>query len=282
MTATTEAAPDTAPDAASEAAQEDARPTASGTAGKLRGGPLGPYLPGRREALFLVGGAVLGATIGTAGAALSQGSAAIAPERDDATALTGRAGKDRLEAGNARFAAATPLHPDQTVLRRNTVAKGQHPFAAVLACADSRVAPETLFDQGLGDLYVARSAGQVIDKAVLGTLEYGVANLGVSLLVVLGHSACGAVKATIDALDGADPNGNEMDDLVAGIAPAVEQAKKVGAQGDTLLDVSIQINVERAVEQLKHAAVIGDAAEMRAIKVVGAVYDLATGRVDWL
>jgi carbonic anhydrase len=288
MTASTDAAPATAPDSLLEGAPPvdagDEADPAKGTGVMGRFAPIVPYLPGRREAIFLAGGLLLGGAAGAGAGYLGVRPSPVAapPQRDDEAEVTAKAAKERLEQGNARFVAGRPLFPDQAVSRRDTVAEAQHPFAAVLSCADSRVPPETLFDQGLGDLFVVRSLGQVVDHAVLGSLQYGVEHLGVSLLVVLGHSACGAVKATIEAAAGAKPNGTDVDALVAGMTPAVKEAKGLGAQDDELLDVSIQINVEHIVENLKQAAVIGEAASLRKIKVVGGLYDLATGEVEWL
>jgi carbonic anhydrase len=296
MSTSTDAVPDSAPDSLLDGAPPVEGNDAGGSGdtdkgaagkGKSQGAAKGrisalqPYLPGRREALFLAGGVLLGGAVGAGGLLASHREPAV-PERDDEAELTARDGKERLEAGNARYVAGAPLHPDQSVERRALLAEGQRPFAAILSCADSRVPPETLFDQGIGDLFVARSAGQVIDRAVMGSLQYGVEHLGVSLLVVLGHSRCGAVKATVEYLDSEEATGTDIDALVTAILPAVKEAEELGAEGDDLLDTSININVERIVEKLKGAPLIAEAASLRTIKVVGAVYDLATGEVDWL
>lgn len=241
---------------------------------------FGDYLPGRRDVLYLAGGAVIGTLLG-AGGVFAAHRESPPPQRDDDVELDAKEARERLEAGNARYRAGTPQYPDQSLTRRQDLTKGQKPFAAVLSCADSRVDPEVLFDQGLGDLFVVRSAGQVIDDVVLGSLQYGVEHLKVSLLVVLGHSQCGAVKATVETLEGGKPTGTALDSLVAGITPAVKEAKKLGAEGDELLDVAVQLNVEHLVARLKDAPLIGAAASRRELKVVGAVYGLDTGEVDW-
>lgn len=247
-----------------------------------RGRSAAGYVPGRRDVLYLAGGLALGAGLGVGGAALAGGEPE--PEdRDDAEELSPKEVVEILTAGNARYVAGKALHPDQSMLRREGLTKGQKPLAAILSCADSRVPPEVLFDQGLGDLFVVRSAGQVIDHAVLGSLQYGVGHLEVPLLVVLGHSECGAVKATIEVLEGKEkPSGTDIDELVHAITPAVHEAEGIGSEGEELLEVSIGVNVERAVENLKRAAIIKTAVTRRAVKVRGAVYDLATGEVDWL
>lgn len=279
MSTTTDTPETEAPASDAVAAPSDAAPAG-------RPGRFAKYLPSRREALFLLGGSVVGGSFagGAWGAAaVSAGAADAAAERSDDDKLTSRQALARLAAGNARFVAGTAAHPDQSVDRRTALREGQHPFAAVLACADSRVAPELLFDQGLGDLFVVRSAGQVLDHAVLGSLQYGVGELETPLLVVLGHSRCGAVKATIETIEKhAEASHTDIDALVAAIRPAVEEAEELGASEKNLLSVSIDMNVERVVEHLKAAPVLAAAAKLRKVKIVGATYDIGTGQVEWL
>jgi carbonic anhydrase len=184
----------------------------------------------------------------------------------------------RLIDGNDRFAAGNPARPHQDLDWRRTLAAGQQPFAAVLACADSRVSPELAFDQGLGDLFVIRTAGQVVDRAVLGTIQYGVAELLVPLVVVLGHTGCGAVKATLAVDKGAAPTGTAIDTLTAAIAPAVAGAD---AAGDPLT-AAIRANIAHVVAQLRAAPVLAGAVEAGRLDVRGALYDLSTGRTTLL
>jgi carbonic anhydrase len=270
-----------------ETASSDQSKTAEASAASAetepsRGGPLGPYLPRRREAIFMFGGGLLGAALGGGGAAYSMYSPE-APLRDDDAELSSDEGRERLEAGNARYVAGESTHPDQSPDRRDSVAESQAPFASILSCADSRVPPEVIFDQGLGDLFTVRSAGQVIDHAVLGSLQYGVEHLKTPLLVVLGHSGCGAVKATVEAMEKkSKASGTDIDALVAAIRPAVVEAEETGADKKNLVSVSIDINVERIVERLKSAALLGEASTLRKVKIVGAVYSLDTGQVSWL
>jgi carbonic anhydrase len=231
--------------------------------------------------LLLGGGAVVGALFG-GGSVLVANRETPAPQRDDAVPLTPKAARERLEAGNARYLAGTPQHPDQDSSRREGLVRGQHPFVTVLSCSDSRVDPEALFDQGLGDLFVVRGAGQVVDSVGLGSLQYGVEHLGSGLVLVLGHTGCGAVQATIESLESGEHTGTALDSLVAGITPAVEEARRHGAEGDELLNAAVQINVERLVAFLKQAPVIGAAASSHETEVLGAVYDLETGKVNWL
>jgi carbonic anhydrase len=247
-------------------------------------GPLGRrrLLAGAGAGLAALALAGCGGEQAAAQAATSGGS--DVPERDDATALTWKQARKRLEEGNTRFVAGKAAHPDQGSARRLELHdSGQKPFVCVLSCADSRVPPELVFDQGLGDLFVVRSAGQVVDRAVLGTLQFGVAEFKTALLVVLGHSKCGAVKATVEVLEKKSAaSGTEVDALVAAITPAVTEAHELGAAAGDLLSVAIGNNVERVVDQLSDAKVLGAAVKARKLKILGAVYELDTGEVSFV
>src|SRR3954470_15968132 len=133
-----------------------------------------------------------------------------------------------LKEGNERFVAGQPLHPSQSIEDRTRLAAGQKPTAVVFGCADSRVAAEIIFDQGLGDMFVVRTAGHVIDSAVLGSIEYAVTVLDVPLIVVLGHDSCGAVKATLEALDTGVMPGGFVRDIVERITPSVLLGRRDG------------------------------------------------------
>ena len=181
-----------------------------------------------------------------------------------------------LKAGNRRYAEDRPLHPHQNRRTRKELCKGQHPIAAVLSCADSRVPPELVFDEGLGDLFVVRVAGNVVDDAIEGSLEYAAEHLHVPVIVVLGHSNCGAVQATIK---GGEAH-SQIDALVKAIKPAVEQATH--EKGDLLVN-AVRDNVELAVRQLRNSRpVLAELQKAGKLLVVGAVYDLDTGRVEYL
>jgi methyl-accepting chemotaxis protein/carbonic anhydrase len=187
----------------------------------------------------------------------------------------------RLKEGNSRYVAGKPIHPNQDAARRAVVAKGQTPFATVLSCADSRVPVELLFDQGIGDTFVVRVAGNVSDIDEIGTMEYGVGHLNTPLLVVLGHSNCGAVKAV---LEGAQVHGS-IPALVDNIAPAVVQAKAghPGAGIVALLGEAVKTNVWISIDDLfKHSAEVRDLVKGGKLKVVGAIYSLESGEVSWL
>ena len=182
-----------------------------------------------------------------------------------------------LMTGNVRYMQGSPIHPNQSAERQAEVAQGQHPWAAILGCIDSRVPPELVFDQGLGDLFVARTAGQVIDNVVLGSLEYAVEE-GVKLIMVLGHQSCGAVKATIQTLQTNGHAEGQIATLVEAIKPAVIEAQ---SQPGDLLDNSVRANVALEVDYLKSSSqIISQAVDQGTVGLVGARYDLGTGAVS--
>ena len=184
---------------------------------------------------------------------------------------------NNLMAGNARYMDGSPIHPNQSAERQAEVAQGQHPWAAILGCIDSRVPPELVFDQGLGDLFVARTAGQVIDNVVLGSLEFAVEE-GVKLIMVLGHQSCGAVNATIQTLQTNGHAEGQIATLVDAIKPAVIEAQ---SQSGDLLDNAVRANVALEVEYLKSSSqIISQALGQGTIGLVGARYDLGTGAVS--
>jgi carbonic anhydrase len=177
--------------------------------------------------------------------------------------------------GNQRFIAGKMEHPNQSPARRDEVAKGQHPFASVLACADSRTAPEIVFDRGLGDLFTVRVAGNVADKVVIESLDYSVKHLGVRLVMVLGHTRCGAVIA---AVDGHDAPG-DVGPMLSELRPAVAASK--GMPGDPVLN-AVRENVILIVEKLSTSAELSAMVKSGELKIVGGVYDLSTGTIDML
>jgi carbonic anhydrase len=176
-----------------------------------------------------------------------------------------------LADGNGRHARGTYIHPHQSPQRRTDLASGQRPWAAVLGCSDSRVPPEIVFDQGLGDLFVVRTAGHVCDATATASLGYAIQHLHVPQVIVLGHSGCGAVNAAIaHRLDESD------DCLYAAIRPAIERACR--CEGD-MCDLTVRFHVQETVEFLRQAL---PALRNGEVAVVGAVYDLASGRVEFL
>ncbi|WP_426412386.1 carbonic anhydrase [Bradyrhizobium ganzhouense] len=179
--------------------------------------------------------------------------------------------------GNARYAANQPNERDFSANRANT-AIGQTPFASILGCADSRVAPELAFDQRPGDLFVVRVAGNFVTNEGLGSLEFGSAVLGTKLIMVLGHTECGAVKATMEALQ----KGNHLPGHIAGLAtamkPGIEPAVKKG--GADLIQQATIANVRYNVKRLENASpILAGLIAKNQLRVVGGVYDLATGKV---
>jgi len=181
-----------------------------------------------------------------------------------------------LLVGNKNFAAGRAIRPDQSVERRLELAGGQHPFAIVLTCADSRVSPEIYFDQGLGDIFVLRNAGNVLDDHVIGSIEYAVEHLGATLIVVVGHSKCGAVAATVAG--GHAPG--HLPSIVHSIQPAVE--KTAGQAGDKV-DLAVRMNAQLVAAELAQCGpLLNEAVAKGALKVVAARYDLATGKVEIL
>lgn len=184
----------------------------------------------------------------------------------------------RLLEGNARFAAGRGARPRSGVARRSEVAAGQAPIAAVLACADSRVAPEIVFDQGLGDLFVVRVAGNIADDAALGSLEYAAEHLHVPLIVVLGHERCGAVSA---AVAGGEAEGH-VKALVEAIRPAVDEARKGPAPAD-LVEAAVRANAVRVARILcSSEPVLKRLFGERRVEIQAARYDLDTGVVEML
>jgi carbonic anhydrase len=179
-------------------------------------------------------------------------------------------------AGNHAFVAGGAACPRQTPARRSEVAGTQHPIAVVIGCADSRVAPETVFGQGIGDLFVVRVAGNVIDDTVLGSVEYAVEHLGASLVVVLGHERCGAVEAAL----GKDAAPGHVAAVVSRIRAAIAGAKP---QPGDAVDNAVRANVAASVKEVQAAKpLLAPLVQKGSVKVVGARYDLDSGAVELL
>jgi carbonic anhydrase len=197
------------------------------------------------------------------------------------TDLTPDAILRQLLDGNKRFTKGETLEPRRKPEDFARLAEGQKPLAVIISCADSRVSPELLFDQGIGDLFVVRIAGNVISGAgatVKGSIEYAVAELGVSLVLVLGHGQCGAVKSALKHIDARDSLPGAINDLVNTIKPAVARSR--GRKGDAL-ENAIQANVEIGVERLRGLEpILAGPVKKGKVKVVGGVYDLKTGAVN--
>lgn len=180
----------------------------------------------------------------------------------------------QLIRGNERFVAGWPDRPNQSARRRREVSDtGQQPFAIVLACSDSRVPPEIIFDQGLGDLFVVRVAGNILSDEILGTIEYAVEHLHVPLIMVLGHDKCGAVTAAVEGVE----TRNHIQSLVEALRPAVAAVK---AQGGNVISNAIDANVQQAVAALQESKpVLSPACAAGHVQIIGARYNLDTGEV---
>jgi carbonic anhydrase len=181
-----------------------------------------------------------------------------------------------LKEGNERFVAGKPAHPSQSVDHRASLADGQKPTAVVFGCADSRVAAEIIFDQGLGDMFVVRTAGHVIDSAVLGSIEYAVTVLDVPLIVVLGHDSCGAVAATLTALDGGVIPRGYVRDLVERVTPSVLTGRR---EGLTAVDEFEAHHIrETAAQLMTRSTAILERIPTGELAIAGVTYHLADGR----
>ena len=179
-----------------------------------------------------------------------------------------------LQEGNQRFVNGQMQHRGQTPQRRHQLAQFQQPFAVILTCSDSRVLPEVVFDQGLGDLFVIRVAGNIVDAAVLGSIEYAVDHLATPLVVVMGHQSCGAVSATLESLQHHTTPHSNIAALVSAITPAVAVAEQ--RPGD-LLDNTIRANAEQSRDAIVNAPEVKQALDSGALKVVSTYYNLDAG-----
>jgi carbonic anhydrase len=199
-----------------------------------------------------------------------------------AAGVSAEAALKMLQDGNARFLAGKSVHPNSGAARlKETAEGGQHPFATIISCADSRVPVEHLFDQGFGDLFVIRVAGNVCDVDEIGTAEYGTEHLGTQLLVVLGHTSCGAVTAVAT---GAQVHGH-IPALVDNIKPAVAAAQKKNPElhGKDLVPAAIEANVWQSVEDLlRGSEIVRELVTSGKLQVVGAICDIADGKIQWL
>ena len=189
----------------------------------------------------------------------------------------------KLKEGNDRFVTSKANDPNLSSERRVSVAAGQNPFAGIIGCIDSRVPPELVFDRGLGDLFVGRVGAAIADDSQVGGMEFGVLEFGIPLLMVLGHERCGAVKATIEAMEKKQAKAHgQIGALVGPIIPAVKAAEDKHAAPADLLDLSVRESVKISVEALRKSPVLSGLISSGKLKVVGARYDLDTGKVDIL
>jgi len=215
-----------------------------------------------------------------AGVGLLDSAAFVGPARAQPVSAAGTPDEalQLLVDGNARYVANQPTERDFTSGRAARAA-GQAPFAAILGCADSRIAPELAFDRGPGDLFVVRVAGNFVTTDGLASLEYGAAVLGTKLIMVLGHTSCGAINATIKALQTRNDLPGHIADLARALKPGIEA--EVRRQGDDLAYRAVVANVRHNVRRLHDAKpILAEMVAKRRLRVVGAVYDLPTGKVN--
>ncbi len=182
----------------------------------------------------------------------------------------------KLNEGNARFVKMKLIHPDQSIAKRMELVEGQHPFVVIISCSDSRVSPEIIFDQGLGDIFEIRNAGNVLDNQVIGSIEYAVVHLETPVILVLGHQNCGAVQAAIKH----NRESVHIKSFVKSIEPAVKQALK---QHGDIVENTVKNNVINVVNELKNSKpIIKKYVEEDKIKIIGGYYHLDSGKVDYL
>ncbi|RME02683.1 MAG: carbonic anhydrase [Deltaproteobacteria bacterium] len=197
---------------------------------------------------------------------------------------TAREALDRLQAGNRRFVAGAHKGVGLDRSRRRQLLQGQSPFATILGCSDSRVPPEFVFDQGLGDLFVVRVAGNIAEDTQIASVVFAVRELGSRLVVVLGHTNCGAVSATLASLtSGGEGGGSELDAVIAQIRPAVASLSEGEASidRDGLVSEVVRANIRRSVERLRASPTIAHLIEQDGLAVIGAQYALETGVVEF-
>ena len=182
----------------------------------------------------------------------------------------------KLKQGNEHFVQMHLKHPHTTKQRRTELTKAQHPFAVILTCSDSRVPAELIFDQGLGDIFVIKNAGNVLDEHVVGSIEYAVEHLGVKLIVIMGHESCGAVGATIQ-----DTKGSQyIESIKKSICPALIEAKKENnASAENVSKINAKLGVENV---LKLSQEMQEATCKNCVKIIPAYYHLDSGRVEFL
>jgi len=199
------------------------------------------------------------------------------PAHPDQPSVAPSEATSKLKEGNGRYTGGNLQHPGQTAERRAELTKNQHPFATIVSCSDSRVPPEIVFDQGLGDLFIVRVAGNVINDEGLGSIEYSVDHLGTRLILVLGHQSCGAVKAARETIAAKGKAPGHIESLVAAIKPAVEATAKDD------LETTVKANVKNVVQALRASTPILKAkVDSGDVQVIGGYYSLDTGAVTFL
>jgi carbonic anhydrase len=186
----------------------------------------------------------------------------------------------KLEEGNKRFASGKPVHPDETLERLRELKKGQHPFAIVVSCSDSRVPAELVFDQGLGDIFSIRTAGNVMGDYELGSIEYAVEHLDCKLVLVMGHTDCGAIKTFITS-DGHYEHFDHIKKIIEYIESEQEE-KNLASRHELNVDKAIDANIAHGVTFLRTAEpILKEFYDSKKVKIIGALYDIETGKVTF-
>ena len=185
----------------------------------------------------------------------------------------------KLIDGNKRFINGKSIHPDESMSRVQEIKSAQHPFAIIVSCSDSRVSPEIVFDQGLGDIFSIRTAGNVIGDLELGSIEYAVEHLHCNLIVVLGHENCGAIKAFLD--DNGEKHNDHIGKILEYLSEEIEE-QEAGVKVNHSVPLAVQANVKHGVTLLEHSKpILEESVEHKQLKIVGALYDLSTGKVTF-
>lgn len=186
----------------------------------------------------------------------------------------------KLKAGNERFASGRPTHPDETLKRIRELKKGQHPFAILVSCSDSRVPAELVFDQGLGDIFSIRTAGNIMGDYELGSIEYAVEHLDCKLIVVMGHKDCGAIKAFIKS-EGHYAHSDHIKKIIEYIESEKEE-KNLASHHDLVIDKAIDANIEHGVTLLKTSEpILKEFYDKKKVEIIGALYNIETGKVTF-
>ena len=191
--------------------------------------------------------------------------------------LSAKEAIQKLKDGNKRFIKNQAQHPDESIERKKEMLKGQHPFVVILSCSDSRVPPELIFDQGLGDIFEIRNAGNVLNEHVIGSIEYAVMHCGVKLIVIMGHQDCGAIAATLSGIS----ETKYIQALEDSIKPAIEDCKKEGLEinSDNVVKAHVMQDIN---ELLSQDTQLVEYMKEHNVKIVPAYYHLDTGKVDFL
>lgn len=188
----------------------------------------------------------------------------------------------QMQNGNMRFYEGKAQHPNQDISKRDELASGQKPHSIVLSCSDSRVPPETIFDQGLGDIFVVRLAGNVASSEAIASMEYAIEHLGAKLLVVMGHESCGAVAAAAASKPGVSVGSESLDGLVGKIKGNLSAPSLAAANMDKTLRAAVKENVSANVKDLlKRSEIVREAVSSKGLVLASAVYSLKTGRVEF-